>query len=91
MQFDRVQYAHFHADVGKNAQAADTFDELVRLQRMRRLGQDVHLDPTHRRAHQPFDDHGVLVALVLHPERMPRGVDEAGEPLAAVVRTPDQA
>ncbi len=40
--------------------------------------------------HQPFDDHRVLIALVLHPQGMLCLVDEFTHPLPSVADAPDQ-
>ena len=47
--------------------------------------------PRRHRAHDALDDHRVLVALVLQPQRVLRAVDEMRETLAAVVVAPDEA
>jgi hypothetical protein len=90
VQLQLLQPVHLGADVVHDAQPADAFDQLVRLQVVRRAHHDVHLDAALHRAHQPFDDDRVLVALVLQPQRVACGVDELGAAFAAVVRAPDQ-
>src|SRR5271154_2162526 len=57
---------------------------------MRRTRQHVYLDSPPRGADQTLDDDGVLVALVLQPQRSLCRVDEVGNAFAAVVRAPDQ-
>ena len=83
VQLQVLQRVHLDADVLQDPQAADAFDELVRLQRVRLPRQHVHFHPALGRPHQPLDDHLVLVALVLHPERVLGVVDESGDARAA--------
>src|SRR2546425_6739086 len=51
----------------------------------------MHLHAPFDRANEPLDDDLILVALVLHPQRMLRRVDESREALAAVVAAPNES
>ena len=42
-----------------------------------------------RCTHEPFDDHGVLVSLVLNKQLVLRGIDEVADPVASAW-APDQ-
>src|SRR5579871_6003598 len=57
---------------------------------MRRTRHDVDLDSATARANQVFDDDGVLIALILQPQRMFRAVDKLPQALAAIADTPDE-
>ncbi len=48
------------------------------------------LTPRLLRADEVFDDDGVLIALVLQPERVLGLVDELAEALAAIADAPDE-
>ncbi len=90
VQLEVLQLVHLDADVVEDADAADTLDQLVLLQRVRRARHHVDLHAPRRRPHQALDDDLVLVALVLHEQRVLRAVDELGDAVAPVERAPDQ-
>src|SRR5207247_11303438 len=58
---------------------------------MRRTCQQMHLDAAPHGAHEPLDDHRILVAFVLKPERMLCAVNEVRNPRASVVAAPDES
>lgn len=49
MKFQVLELVDLDADAVHNAHAADAFDELLLLQRMRRAGHDVDLHPARAR------------------------------------------
>ena len=55
---------------------------------MRRAGHDANLDAAGVRADKVLDNRGVLVALVLQPQRVFAFIDELAEALAAVADAP---
>src|SRR3954471_3523199 len=57
---------------------------------MRWPGENVNFDSPTVCPYQVLNDYWILVALVLHPERMPGFVDELSDAFAAVPRTPDE-
>ena len=81
---------NFGPDIVHDAQTADSFDQLVLLQLVRRPRHDVNVDAPVRRPHQPLDDHRVLITLVLQPEGFLGRVDERRDAFASVVRAPDE-
>src|SRR5438445_1083382 len=76
-------------DVLQDAQATNTLEQLVLLQRVRRPRHDVELQPTAGGADHALDDDGILVSLGLHGRRTARRVDEARDSLPPA-RAPDQ-
>ena len=57
---------------------------------MGRPGENVNFDPATVCAYEVFDDDGVLVALVLHPESVFGLIDEFADTLSSVPCAPDQ-
>src|SRR5271157_128952 len=90
MELKPFQPVHLDADIVQDSQAPDTLDEFLLLQLVRWPGQDVHSYAAMICPHQAFNDHGVLVALVLHPQRMFCLVDELANSLSAIPNAPDQ-
>src|SRR5207253_9615902 len=84
-----LELVDLDADVVHDPQAAHALDQLLLLERVRRPRHDVDLHRAAARANQVLDDHGVLVTLVLKEQRVPRPVDEAGDPVPAS-GTPDE-
>src|SRR3984885_15519262 len=85
-----LERADLGPDIVYDAQTADTFKELFLFELVQRAGHDTNANPAFGRADQPFDDHHILITLVLQPQRFRRAIDEIGNALAAVVGTPDQ-
>src|SRR6516164_1842427 len=81
---------HFYTPVTETAQPSHALDQLFLLELVRRPGQHVHLHSAMVGTHQPLDDDGVLVALVLHPKRMFRRIHELADSLPSITNTPDQ-
>ena len=90
VQLDVPQLVDLDAEVLKDAQAADAFDEFFLLEFVRRPGHDLNLYAAGVGADKVLDDRGVLVALVLQPQGVGRAVDELAEALAAVADAPDK-
>src|SRR5208282_6442717 len=90
MELEPLQTVHLDADIVQDTQTADALDQFLLLQLMRGPRQHMYLHPAMVCPHQAFDDHRVLVALVLHPQRMLGLVDELADPLPPIPDTPDQ-
>src|SRR5208283_417672 len=90
MKFEPLQPVHLDANIIQDSQASNALDEFFLLQLVRWARQDVHLHAAMVRPDQALDDHGVLVALVLHPQGMFRLVDELANPLPAIPDAPNQ-
>ena len=85
MQLNVFQLVDLNAEILQSAKTADTFDELLLLELVRRPGHNLDFDAAGVSADQVLDDGGVLVALVLEPKRMLALVDELSNALPPVM------
>src|SRR4029078_2963620 len=90
MKLQSSEFVHLHANIVEQSQSSDSFAELFLLEVVWWAGQDVYLHTSLVGADQPFDNHLVLVAFVLHPQRMFRFIYKLTNALAAVPGAPDQ-
>src|SRR4029077_12118020 len=79
------------ANVLHGAHSPNGLNQLFLFQLVRRSGHDVNLYSAARRPDQPLNDDSILVALVLHKERILRGVDKLRDTFSPVAAAPDQA
>ena len=90
MKLEPLEPVHLDTHIVQNSQAPDALDEFLLLELVRRPGQHVNFHAAMVGPDQALDDDGVLVALVLHPQRMLGLVDELANALAAIADAPDQ-
>ena len=90
MKFQSFELVYLDADIVQDAQAANSFDQFLLLQLVRRPCHEMNFHAPAVGPHQAFDDDRVLIALVLQPQGMFGLVDELTDPLASVADAPDQ-
>src|SRR5277367_6494624 len=90
MKLQALQLVHLDANVIEDSHTPDTFDQLVFFQSMRRPHHDSDFHAAPACPHETFDNHRILISLILHPQRMPGFIDELRNSLPSVTDTPDE-
>src|SRR5262245_15261040 len=88
MEFQMLELVNLDPHVVHDPQPAHALDKLLLLESVRRAGHHVNLDPALLRPDQALDDHGILVALILHKQSVLGLVNESRHSLPSVASAP---
>src|SRR5215475_4413537 len=90
VELEVFELVDLNANVVENTDAAHTFDQLFLLKRMGCPSHDVDLYSTACRPHEALDDDSVLVAFVLHEQRVLCPIYKLSDTVTTIVVAPDE-
>src|SRR5271156_1123844 len=90
VELQTLQLMHFDSDIVQNSQAARSFNQFLFLQLVWWPRQNVYVYPPDAGPHQPLNNYGILIALILDPQSVLGIVNKLSEPLPPVADAPDE-